>query len=142
MKFLLSLSLIPLLLLTNVSAAEELQLQNSIVYENPTTPDGYPLLALVEDNSYYDNRSVEETRRIIQDQADALCESLGHKEAEVVLEQDIQFRFEGKAYFNGTIVDTEKENEFDMYDFVKNAFYFYPYKHRTNGIFKTLRCAD
>ena len=128
MKFLLSLSLIPLLLLTNVSAAEKLQLptheeENFPLheYENPTTEDGYPLLAKIEG----------EPSDVRQDRADELCVLLGHKEARKVFKKDVQFNFEGKAYLEGKIVDVKAR----LWSFFSRDF-------TTNAIFKVLRCID
>ena len=130
MKFLLSLSLIPLLLLTNVSAAEELPLptqeqENSPFhkYENPTTPDGYPLVAFFED----DDTILINSLKIAQKRANGLCILLGHKEAGVVLKKDLD-RFEGEAYLEGEIIKIEAET---------NWIFWTTYK---SSIFKTLRC--
>ena len=134
MKFLLSLSLIPLLLLTNVSAAEELQPtqeeESPTVYEY-TTVDGYPLLAIFvgEPSSGYSLK--DNINYIIQDRAEELCESFGHKEATTVLQQDLQYYFEGKAYFEGHIVDI-----------TANLWNYINWKKHSSAIFKVLRCAD
>ena len=137
MKFLLSLSLIPLLLLTNVSAAEELSLptygeESSTLhkYQNPTVK-GAPLLALLEgepDSGWWDSLNIE----IIKKRADDLCILLGHNKTGIVLlEEDIQYRFEGKAYLDGEIVDIKAE----YWDFWTDD-------NETSGIFKVLRCID
>ena len=141
MKFLLSLSLIPLLLLTNVSAAEELPLptneqENSPFheYENPTTPDGLPLLALHADEPNAGWNS-ETNFEIIQKRAGKLCRLLDHKERGTVFEKDVQYYFEGKAYFDGDIVDVKKTRSFYF-------LYLSEFEHKTNAIFKVLRCVD
>ena len=137
MKFLLSLSLIPLLLLTNVSAAVTLQLptyeeENSPLheYENPTTEDGLPLLATLEDEVNY-GTTAENRRRlqeIVQYRANDLCVFLGHKQAGRMSLKDIQFNFKGKAYLEGYIVDVKTES----WGLITGDY--------ENGIFKVLRC--
>ena len=136
MKFLLSLSLIPLLLLTNVSVAEDLPLpiygeESSTLhkYQNPTVK-GAPLLALLEGepNSGWDKLNIE----IIKKRANDLCVFLGHNKTGIVLlEEDVQYRFEGKAYFEGEIVDIKAE----YWD-------FWTHDNETSAIFKVLRCVD
>ena len=139
MKFLLSLSIIPLLLLTNVSAAEDLPLPTQEeenfplhTYENPTTEDGLPLLATLEDEVNY-GTTAENRRKlqeIVQYRANNLCVSLGHKQAGIISHiTDIQYNFTGKAYLEGNIVDV-----------TTRWWGFFSRDITTNAIFKTLRC--
>ena len=128
MKLLLSLSIIPLLLLTNVSAADEdLPLSPYLHnYENPTTEDGFPFLAIIEGEW---NNSGVRTVDIIKSRAHNLCILFGHKGARKVSKKDVQFDFEGKAYLDGNIVDI-KAKYWSL--FTRNF--------TTNAIFKFLRC--
>ena len=135
MKFLLSLSLIPLLLLTNVSAAEDLPLPTNEQenfpfheYKNPTIK-GIPLLALLEGEP--DSGWPSKNNRIILERANTLCILLGHKGAGTVFKKDLQYYFEGDAYLDGHIVDVKVE-----------YWKFWTYYNDTSAIFKTLRCVD
>ena len=141
MKFLLSLSLIPLLLLTNVSAAETLPLPtykegnpaaSYHKYENPTSEDKHPLLAITADEN--DNADSDDLI-IIQNRANDLCVSLGHQRAGRMLEEDIKYGFQGKAYLEGEIV--EVRDQLDAWSLLTLGLV--PILH-TNGIFKILRC--
>ena len=137
MKFLLSLSLIPLLLLTNVSAAVTLQLPTYIhEYENPTTEDGFPFLAIRANDPFLRVSKSKSNFKIFNHRADILCALLGHNKAWTILEEDIQYNFEGKAYFQGEIVDTTEMNT------RVSSFLGSISKRYTNGIFKVLRCVD
>ena len=139
MKFLLSLSIIPLLLLTNVSVAEDLPLpiyeeesSTASVHEyNYPSVMGFPILALTADEN---NGSYDSDLIVVQRRANELCESLGHKEVGPMSKEDLKYEFIGKAYLNGKIVfaaDKEKEKRFLVAPFID-----------TNAIFRVLRCAD
>ena len=150
MKFLLSLSIIPLLLLTNVSAAHEklplptFEQENSPLhkYKNPHTEDGYPILAILQNermqphiksDTHIPGHSSLITRNliIIQNRANELCVFLGHKEARRVFAKDVQYEFEGEAYLDGDIVDVKTK-----------PWSFHKSHETTNAIFKVLRCTD
>ena len=140
MKLLLSLSIIPLLLLTNVSAAVDLQLplydkrsSSASVheYENPTTY-GFPIVAITADEN--DNADSDDLT-MVQIRAQRLCILLGHQGAGRIFEQDIRYEFNGEAYLEGEIVEVREQ--VDGWSFLTLGVIAF---WHTNAIFKTLRC--
>ena len=103
-------------------------------YKNPTSKDGVPLLAITAEEN--DNADFDDFI-IIQKRADDLCESLGHKEARAVSGNDVQYGFEGKAYFDGKIIHAETKLD----AWTAFTLMFIPVTH-SNAIFKALRCTD
>ena len=140
MKLLLSLSIIPLLLLTNVSVAEELPLIThnetpaiSLRQHNYTYPKvkGFPLLAITAEE---DDNADNDDLIVIQSRAHTLCRLFGHKGAGRVLKRDIR-SFQGRVYLNGRIVYAQEK--WDGWTFFSLGLV--PIIH-TPAIFKVLRC--